>query len=593
MDSGSAATSTPSAAPAAAAPAFNSEPASLFWLAWGGFWTVLLLCGMAFLFVNRQMPFLRIRGLALSFGAVTMLHLYWISVQIGLAIGQYVPDGAEFWVMGLYLPFGIALFHASNSRFLHVAKAQKRYAGKPAVLAEPEHKTCNCRDKTLVGRFRKLDYSNKMLVVVCTGMLLQLLLTVFMYLISRKYHPWFGIPGTEAKGTPEQQKVEMGRGWEWWPSVFWQFFWAWLIAPVILWKSRGIKDTQGWRLQTIACCVSSLHATPMWLVALYVPEMAPVNRYFIPPQWICLSITFIEIFTIFVPCWQVIKHQTLRQETLESIAIWEAKNRQREARFSFITDSTRVASSSSTTWKSLAQLEKDTSQSESVFTMGALEYVLDKNPEPLRKFSALRDFSGENIAFLSAVCEWKSSIPQTPRSREGRSAELTRERFNRALNIYTEFISPRHAEFQINIASQDLKNLENIFEDAAQILYGRQTERFSDPVVPFEDPNWSAGPESPVSPTSSRTRVSQDGTLQISISDRVQYWGKIPESFTASVFDDAETSIKYLVLTNTWPKFVKERRYSLDSEDSGDTVETFESTSTLTRVVRYFRAMRA
>ncbi|TDZ47421.1 hypothetical protein CTRI78_v008539 [Colletotrichum trifolii] len=583
-------------AAAAGPPTFNAEPAAIFWLVWGGLWTVLVVCGMAFLFVNREMPFLRIRGLALSFGSVTLLHLYWLSVQIGLAIGQFVPDGAEFWIMGLYLPFGIALFHASNSRFLHIAAAQRRFAGSsitsttpspPQPQAKPAR--CSCRDKTLVGRFRKLDYTSKMLAVVCTGMMLQLLLTVFMYLVSRKYHPWFGIPGTEAKGSPAEQKVEMGRGWEWWPSVFWQFFWAWLVAPVILWKSRGIKDTQGWRVQTIACCVASLHATPMWLVALYVPEMAPVNRYFIPPQWICLSILFIEFFAIFIPCWQVIKHKSLRQETLESIAVWEAKNRARTSRESFITGSTKVGSPSTITdsCKSLAQLEKDTSQTDSIYTMGALEYVLDKNPEPLRKFSALRDFSGENIAFLAAVGEWKSSMPSSA-AVKGSSSAFVRERFNRALRIYTEFISPRHAEFQINIASQDLKNLENIFEDAAQILYGDQTERFVDPVVPFEHATW--GPPSPTG-SAEMGDMSRNESSE-AVADRAQYWGEIPDGFKDSVFDDAETSIKYLVLTNTWPKFVKERRYSLDSENSTDTVETCNSSSTLGRVVKYLRAMR-
>jgi len=29
-----------------------------------------------------------------------------------------------------------------------------------------------------------------------------------------------------------------------------------------------------------------------------------------------------------------------------------------------------------------------------------------------------------------------------------------------------------------------------------------------------------------------------------------------PDSFGANAFDDAEESIKYMVLTNTWPKFV-------------------------------------
>jgi hypothetical protein len=70
-----------------------------------------------------------------------------------------------------------------------------------------------------------------------------------------------------------------------WPSIVWQLVWAWVIAPVILWKSRNIRDTQGWRVQTIACCLANLHAAPMWLIALYLPAMAPVNNVFVPPQW--------------------------------------------------------------------------------------------------------------------------------------------------------------------------------------------------------------------------------------------------------------------------------------------------------------------
>jgi hypothetical protein len=36
-----------------------------------------------------------------------------------------------------------------------------------------------------------------------------------MYLVSRKFHKSFGIPGTEVTGTEEQQKSSQGRGWEW------------------------------------------------------------------------------------------------------------------------------------------------------------------------------------------------------------------------------------------------------------------------------------------------------------------------------------------------------------------------------------------
>jgi hypothetical protein len=43
----------------------------------------------------------------------------------------------------------------------------------------------------------------------------QLFITFFMFLVSRKFHSGWGIPGTEVEGTAMQQKTEQGRGWEW------------------------------------------------------------------------------------------------------------------------------------------------------------------------------------------------------------------------------------------------------------------------------------------------------------------------------------------------------------------------------------------
>jgi hypothetical protein len=46
-----------------------------------------------------------------------------------------------------------------------------------------------------------------------------------------------------------------------WPSIVWQFVWAWIVAPIILWQSRGIHDTHGWQRQTMACCIAGyVHA---------------------------------------------------------------------------------------------------------------------------------------------------------------------------------------------------------------------------------------------------------------------------------------------------------------------------------------------
>ncbi|KAF7540541.1 hypothetical protein G7Z17_g12161 [Cylindrodendrum hubeiense] len=542
----------------------------VFWITFSIAWTLVLAGGMTFLYRHRDMPMLRIRGLPLSFSAVILLHLYWGAVQTGYCYQPIAPPVVEFWIMNIWLPFGIALFHASNSRFLHVASSQKKRFAEDKDMTPPP-KMNRAKSTTLLGRFRSLDYTRKILLLVGAGMSLQLFLTVFMFLVSRKFHGSFGIPGTEVTGTESQQNSQMGRGWEWWPSVFWQFFWAWLIAPVILWKARGIHDTQGWRFQTIACCLANLHATPMWLVALYVPAMAPVNAVWIPPQWIAISIMLLEIFTVFFPCWEVMRHQSLRQETLDSIAQWELNNKGLgKSSRSVATGSTTMAGSVLTAWSKDGSIK--TTSGESILTMGALEYVLERNPEPLQKFSALRDFSGENIAFLRSVAEWKSSLPPSARgpqkNMDSATQQLVRERFNSALRIYTSFISSRDAEFQVNLSSQDLKKLESIFENSARILYGDKQE--VDPATPFD---MFGGPVK-VESSSASSNGSEVGIISDDssghIGDMALYWGDIPDAFDETVFDDSEASIKYLVLTNTWPKFVKDRRLSLDSDDSAE-----------------------
>lgn len=286
---------------------------------------------------------------------------------------------------------------------------------------------------------------------------------------------------------------------------------------------------------------------------------------------------FMEIFTVFLPCWEVMRHQTLRQETLDAIAQWESNNKSfsgGKAAKSIASGSTMV-DSIRTGWKSHNGSVKSNS-GESILTMSALEHVLERNPEPLQQFSALRDFSGENIAFLTSVSDWKSALPASVRNAEkseqdANSRELVRERFNRALRIYADFISTRDAEFPINISSTHLKQLETIFETPARIMYGDRRE--VDLATPFEVPGERKLSE--MSETSSATTASVDKPVA---GDRVQYWGDIPDDFNGKVFDEAEKSIKYLVLTNTWPKFVKDRRSSMDSAlsnaEAGNMVNT-------------------
>lgn len=275
-----------------------------------------------------------------------------------------------------------------------------------------------------------------------------------------------------------------------------------------------------------------------------------------------------EIFTVFLPCWQAYKHQTLRQETLDMISAWES----RYTDHGFSSDSV-AAGSSPLDWATMSEPDNKplrapsaTCSDSSLFSMGALERLLENNPEPLRQFSALKDFSGENVAFLAAVAEWKRKFPV------GQARGAIQAAYTSAVGIYTSFICPRYAEFPINISFQEMASLEAMFAEAARILYGAGGV-VSGPASEFVPADWPRSPVSPMPKDSEMTGIYINDDmheLQASLK-RVSYCGQIPASFSATCFDQVEGSIKYLVLTNTWPKFLQDSRRS--SNLSSSTVE--------------------
>lgn len=198
---------------------------------------------------------------------------------------------------------------------------------------------------------------------------------------------------------------------------------------------------------------------------------------------------------------------------------------------------------------------------ESIYTMTALNRTLAYNPEPLRLFSALRDFSGENIAFLTAVASWTALWPSDPSMEPppaSRGHDLTgqlsrRDLFKRAVCIYARTVSQSHADVPINIAARHRERLDAIFGRAARVLYGEGYDvSGSLAVTPFGEPSL-------ISAEKATAKVAFTGLGDYdTVAERVQWWGDIPDEFNANVFREAEKSVKYLVLTNTWPKFVKE-----------------------------------
>lgn len=297
------------------------------------------------------------------------------------------------------------------------------------------------------------------------------------------------------------------------------------------------------------------------------------------------------------------------------ITAWEQKKPAGESHSQDASSSSSSSSTLKASWTMSSTLEKlgqrescpppgSSYSGESLLSMGAMEHLLQNNPEPLRHFSALKDFSGENVAFLTAVAAWKKScadvlaaadndhLPEGQQQKhvldDQAKEEATRDAYTRALCIYTDFISLRDADFPINISSKDTAKLETVFEKAARILFGRNG--LADNVTPFGAPGGLAQgsgmarqlrSERPVvNASSSSSSTTKDTATELrSMVKRISYWGEIPAEFDIDIFDQAEANIKYLVLTNTWPKFVQERRLSdgslmsLVGEDEQDEAE--------------------
>jgi hypothetical protein len=267
---------------------------------------------------------------------------------------------------------------------------------------------------------------------------------------------------------------------------------------------------------------------------------------------------FIEIFTIFIPAYQVVKHW--RAQRLAARTKWDTA--------SLATTVSEHFHSKASKGSTMELVDRNQSlerfqSNDRLMTMSALARVLSDNPGPLQDFSARHDFSGENIAFLTRLAKWKDFAPVAER----------KQSYDAALRLYIDFISPRDADFPLNLSSQQLKALEDVFETQARAVCG---EASIEPALPFVEP--------PKTVSSAPSEAAQ----------WLHYPGDVPEAFNAEVFDDAQDHVKDLVLTNTWPKFVREmqqrRRESVDSERSAGS-EDSEKTM-VSRITRFVAGLR-
>ncbi|KAJ5087265.1 hypothetical protein N7456_010881 [Penicillium angulare] len=515
-------------------------------------WTVVILSGAGLLIANRREQCIRIRNLSLVLSAVGCLHVYWILCLVAYSMNGRYPCVAEYWIMSIYLPLGIALFQANSMQLLSIFGIQEKLllaAHRPYV---PHLTGRTYSSGRYLDKWRQLNLVQRTEFGIGLGMVIQIILSLCIFLTSRKFQSF----GTwDVRVSPS----ECRRGPEWVPSILWQLTWSWLFAPYVLWKIRNIHDVHHWRLQITICLIANLPGSPMWFAALYssTATWEAINKYWVPALWFTPGIVTMEAVTIFFPLYEVLISRRRKAHMLEQIQVWNDK------RASKIDEpDSRISTS---------QSEISGHHVPEIYSRDAMEQCLLEDPGTLLRFAAAKEFSGENIIFLNYVRDWKAWWAKIGESQLeydwAQDPENHRQHmFKIAVEIHASCVNLETAQFPINIESQIYSNLMDLFGEASLMLVreaqGGNSRYYSNIPDGYPMPTHRKKFSTVITVEEDKHALCYDAFPFEShsimhVESRLPDSVVVPGRFSSRVFDQAEKSVKNLVFTNTWPKFVE------------------------------------
>jgi hypothetical protein len=93
-------------------------------------WTLLLIVGLTIFLCHRKVDFIRMRNPLLVSSGLLLIHVYLCLVLLLYPLNASYGCDAGFWVMSVYFPLGITVWHTANIQVLNLSSLQ----GKLAVI---------------------------------------------------------------------------------------------------------------------------------------------------------------------------------------------------------------------------------------------------------------------------------------------------------------------------------------------------------------------------------------------------------------------------------------------------------------------------
>jgi hypothetical protein len=92
----------------------NTDALGVSYIVIAVLYTMILSVELFFLHRRREAFCLQIRSIKVVFAAVLMLHIYLILVLLVYPWNGLFPCSAEFWIMSVFLPSGMAFFQGKS-----------------------------------------------------------------------------------------------------------------------------------------------------------------------------------------------------------------------------------------------------------------------------------------------------------------------------------------------------------------------------------------------------------------------------------------------------------------------------------------------
>lgn len=298
-----------------------------------------------------------------------------------------------------------------------------------------------------------------------------------------------------------------------------------------------------------------------------------------------------EIVTLGFPIYQIFKHKRTARETTRALAEFDQK------RLNSYEDSTTTTSSS-------LKPRSTNSKRGRMYPMESLDECLAGNHDGLQVYASCMELNGENIIFLTKVLAFNKACQKAFYETCKSTSEFNRARmavFRTGLSIFVSLVHSGTASYPINIESMIYNRLDAIFGPATALVAITKPSRrssiskaSSSNVTPWDDQNdamdaaASSGDEvaypmhamarlesGGVSTRSSRNVKANESSEHIVTVSTGEIEGvsgneahdplrgvKVPAEFDERVFEAAFKSVRYMVWTETWQRYMAWKRGS-------------------------------